>query len=496
MAEDKAPIKPTETKEPVKPEPPKDNLVESKNSVVIGGREIKYTATAGTIVMKEEQAERDKEFEGEKPRAQIFFTAYTKDDVADRSKRPISFCFNGGPGSASIWLHMGVLGPRRVVLNDDGTCPPPPFRLQDNEYSLLDETDIVMIDPMSTGFSRPVEGQKAKDWHGFGKDISSVGDFIRLYVTRYNRWLSPKFLIGESYGTTRSAGLAGYLEDKHGLVLNGIMLVSVVLDFTTIEFPDNNDLPYVLFLPAYAATAYYHKKVRTRKPLPAFLAEVERFANGEYATALLKGDLLSKRERAQIVAKVSGYTGISPEFIERTDLRIIDQHFFKELLRDRGLVVGRLDSRLLGHDRRGVTDHPEIDPLFPNISGPFTAAWNDYVRTELKFEADRVYNVSGDVHPWSYSEFEDKFVFTGESLRAAMAHNPFLKVFIASGYFDLGTPYSATDYTVAHLGLTQEERSRVQTEYYEAGHMMYIHKPSLAKFKADMAAFIRGAMPG
>ncbi len=476
--------------------PVEDSLVESQHTLSIGGQALKYTAVVGTMVMKEEPAPRDKEFEGEKPRARFFFVSYTKDGVEDKASRPVTFCFNGGPGSASVWLHLGLLGPRRAVLDKEGKLPPPPFRLADNEYSLLDETDLVLIDPISTGYSRPVEGEKSNEWHGFQKDISSVGDFIRLYCTRYNRWLSPKYIIGESYGTTRASGLAGYLQERHGMYLNGLMLVSVVLDFTTIDFQVNNQLPYVLFLPAYAATAWYHHKLRARLPLPGLLKQVEKFANGEYAAALFKGDALTRAERTRLIAQLSRFTGLSPEFIDRTNLRITDQHFFKELLRDRGQTVGRLDSRFLGRDRLGVTDSPEYDPLMTNVKGPFTAAFYDYVRSELKFESDLPYEVSSQiVHPWSYAEFEGRFVEVGETLRSAMTRNPYLKVFVANGYFDLGTPYSATEYTFNHLGLHDSLRKNVSMGYYEAGHMMYIHQPSLAALKKDLANFIRSTMP-
>ncbi len=486
-----------EGKDEKKEEKPKavDKLVETRHSITINGREIKYTVITGTMVMKEETPDREKEFEGEKPRAQIFFIAYTKDDVEDKAKRPLTFSFNGGPGSSSVWLHLGMLGPRRVVLEDDGNLPKPPFKLTDNEYSLLDQTDLVFIDPMNTGYSRPVEGEKPKEWHGFKKDITSVGDFIRLYTTRYNRWLSPKFLIGESYGTTRAAGLSGYLQERHGMYLNGIMLISAVLDFTTLDFTINNEVPYVMFLPAYAATAWYHHKLKVRKPLETLLKEVEKFAQGEYAAALLKGDALTKGERAQIIEKMSRYTGLSPEFIDRSNLRINDQHFFKELLRDRGLTVGRLDSRFVGRDRLGVTERPEYDPLLTNVQGPYTAAFYDYVRAELKFESDLSYEIlSGFVHPWSYADFENQFVNVGETLRAAMTYNPYLRVFVANGYYDLGTPYFATEYTFNHLGLHESVRKNVSMGYYEAGHMMYIHLPSLAELKKDLAEFIQSAI--
>jgi carboxypeptidase C (cathepsin A) len=474
---------------------PKDNLVVTKHKVTIGGKEIKYTVTAGTMILKEETADRQKEAEGEKPRAQIFFIAYTKDGVTDKSKRPITFSFNGGPGSSSVWLHLGVLGPRRVVLTDEGELPKPPFKLTDNQFSILDDTDLVFIDPMNTGYTRPVDGVAPKEWHGFKKDIQLVGDFIRLYATRNNRWLSPKFLAGESYGTTRSAGLSGYLQERHGMYLNGLMLISVVLDFTTIDFNLNNDLPHILFVPGYAATAWYHNVLKPKRTLQAWLKEAEEFALGEYAHALLKGDSLSKDERTKIVKKLSYYTGISEQFIERANLRINDQLYFKELLRERGQTVGRLDSRLLGRDRLGVTQHAEYDPLLTNVFGPYTAAFYDYIRAELKFESDLPYEILSEfVHPWSYKEFENQYVNVGETLRSAMSLNPYLKVLAANGYYDLGTPYFATEYTFDHLGLNEDQRKNVTMEYYESGHMMYIHMPSLRKMKKDLSKFLKNAM--
>ena len=495
MAEPKETKKPEEKKDE-KPAP-KDNLVTTKHSITIGGKEIKYTVITGTMVLKEETADREKESEGEKPRAEIFFIAYTKDGVKDKSRRPVTFSFNGGPGSSSVWLHMGLLGPRRVVQEFDGDLPRPPFQLTDNEYSLLDETDLVFIDPVSTGYSRAAEGQKPVEYHGFKKDIESVGDFIRLYTTRYNRWLSPKFLAGESYGTTRAAGLSGYLFDRHGMMLNGIMLISSVLDFATIDFAFGNDLPYIVYLPGYAATAWYHDALTTpHKTLQELLREVEEFALRDYASALLKGDALMPEERAIVVEKLARYTGLSPAFLERTNLRIKDQHFFKELLRERGQTVGRLDSRFVGLDRSGVTETPEYDPLLTNVMGPYTAGFYDYVRSELKFEADMPYEIlSEKVHPWSFKEFEGQAIYVAETLRKAMTVNPHLKVFVANGYYDLGTPYFATEYTFSHLGLNESLRGNISMAYYEAGHMMYIHLPSLEALKRDLAEFIESAMP-
>ncbi len=487
--------KTTEVKKEEKPTP-KDNLVETKHTIKMGGKEIKYTATSGTMVLKEDVLDKEKDTEVEKPRAQFFFTAYTKDGVSDKAKRPITFSFNGGPGSSSVWLHLGALGPRRVVLTDDGELPPPPFKLVDNQYSVLDETDLVFIDPIGTGYSRPVEGEKSKEWLGFKKDIESVGDFIRLYVTRYNRWLSPKFLAGESYGTTRAAGLSGYLQDRHGMYLNGIMLISAVLDFTTIDFNLNNELPYIMFLPAYAAAAWYHGKLSFKTPLQTLLKEVEEFAVGPYTAALLKGDALTPEERANIVEKMSRYTGISREFIERSNLRINDQHFFKELLRDRGRTIGRLDGRFTAIDRLGVTERPEFDPLLTNVLGPYTAAFNDYIRSELKFESDWLYEILSEKvgMNWSYKEFENAYVHVVETLRGAMTRNPYLKIFVANGYYDLGTPYFATEYTFNHLGLDESLRKNISMEYYDAGHMIYIHLPSLKQLKKDLSAFIKSAI--
>jgi carboxypeptidase C (cathepsin A) len=491
---EKTVTKTEEKKEEEKPTP-KDNLVQSKHSIKIGGKVIKYTVTTGTMVMKEEVKDKDKDSEVEKARAQIFFIAYTKDGVTDKSKRPITFSFNGGPGSSSVWLHMGVLGPRRVLLTDDGEMPPPPFKLTDNQYSVLDDTDLVFIDPMSTGFSRPVDGEKSAEWHTFTKDIASVGDFIRLYTTRYHRWLSPKFLAGESYGTTRSAGLSGYLQERHGLLLNGLVLISAVLDFTTIDFNLNNDLPFILFLPAYTATAWYHGKLNFKSSLKDALKEAEEFAMGEYATALLKGASLTPEERASVAEKLSRYSGISQEFIERTNLRINDQHYFKELLRERGKTVGRLDSRYTGMDRIGVTATPEYDPLFAQVSGPYTAAFNDYIRTELKFETDISYEILSEKvwTQWSYSVFQNQYLNVAETLRQAMTFNKYLKVFVANGYYDLGTPYFATEYTFDHLGLDESLRKNIRMSYYDAGHMMYVHLPSLKQMKKDISKFIKDA---
>lgn len=477
-----------ETKDEGKhPDIPEDKLSVTHHSVTINGEEIRYTATAGTLVLKEEI---DKE--GEKPKASVFFIAYTRDDVEDTSKRPITFSFNGGPGSSSVWLHLGVLGPRCVKPNEDGELPHPPYQLTHNECSILDKTDLVFIDPVSTGFSRAVPGEEAKQFHGFKRDIESVGDFILLYLGRYKRWGSPKLLIGESYGTTRAGGLAGYLQGRHGAYLNAIMLVSVVLNFQTIRFAPGNDLPYILYLPTYAATARYHNKLNeVDSEFAAFMDEVRAFAMGDYTLALMQGSAVSPDQRATIVQHLAKYTGLTPEYIERTDIRINIMRFCKELLRDEGRTVGRFDSRYKGIDRDAAGETYEYDPSSAVVQGAYTAALNAYVRDELEFESDLPYEIlSRRVHPWDYGDHQNEYVNVSDTLRAAMTMNPALKVFVANGYYDLATPFLASEYTFSHLGLDESLQDNITTAYYQAGHMMYIDQAELRKMKDDLDAFL------
>ncbi len=470
---------------------PEDNLSVTHHSVTINGKELKYTATTGTMVLKEET---DKE--GEKPKASIFFVAYTLDDVEDTSKRPVTFSFNGGPGSSSVWLHLGVLGPRRVKPDEHGNPPQPPYQLTNNEFSILDKTDLVFIDPVSTGFSRAVPGEEAKQFHGFQKDIESVGNFILLYLGRYQRWRSPKFLIGESYGTTRACGLSGYLQDKRGMYLNGIMLVSVVLNFQTIRFAAGNDLPYILFLPTYTATAYWHNRLDqletdTDDSFTKILEDAREFALGDYTLALMQGSNLSDRRRQAIVKKLATYTGLSTDYIEKTDLRIKINRFCKELLRDEGETVGRFDSRFKGIDRDSAGENYEYDPSSAVIQGAYTATLNDYVRGDLQFESDLPYEIlSGRVHPWNYGGHQNEYVNVADTLRKAMTTNPALKVYVANGYFDLATPFLASEYTFTHLGLDKSLQDNITMAYYGAGHMMYVDMDELKKMKADMDAYL------
>ena len=481
---------------------PHDHWVVTEHSITLKGQEISYSVTTGTLILREESEKTGDsagESEGEQARAAVFFIAYTRTDVDDPASRPVMFSFNGGPGSSSVWLHLGVLGPRRVDLDEQGNLHAPPFKLIDNEHTLLGETDLVFIDPVSTGYSRAVVGGKAKDFHTFKKDIESVGDFIRLYTTRYRRWGSPKFLIGESYGTTRAAGVAGYLQDRHGMFLNGVALVSSVLDFQTLMFMPSNDLPPIVYLPAYAATAWYHKRLdpKLQKDLKSTLAEVEAFALGDYATALLKGSALGEAERKAIAARVARYTGLSAAWVERSHLRIDIMHFTKELMRDEHRTVGRLDSRFLGIDRHGVGAEPDYDPSFTNVMGPYTAMFNEFVRGELKYEIDLPYEILSlkANEAWRFAEHENKFVEVSETLRQAMTVNPFLKVWVGSGYYDLATPYFASEYTFNHIGLDDSLRANITMDTYEAGHMMYLHLPSLAKLSRDLTKFLRAAVP-
>jgi carboxypeptidase C (cathepsin A) len=481
----KAVEKPKDEKKPAAPE---EKIVQTKHSLKVGGQEIKYTATAGTILLKLEDGT---------PKASIFYVAYTKDDVSDSSQRPLTFSFNGGPGSASVWLHLGLLGPRRVQMGDAGKLLPPPYKLVDNDVSLLDISDLVFIDPVSTGYSRAVPGETPQQFHGITPDVESVADFIRLYTTRNKRWSSPKFLAGESYGTTRAAGLSGYLQQRFGMYLNGIVLISSILNFETAEFDTGNDLPYILYLPTYTAIAWYHKKLPPDLQggdLQKAIEESRKFAVGEYADALMSGDALPAAHRAETIQKTARLTGLSPEYIDRTNLRIEIQRFTKELLRSERRTIGRIDARFTGIDRDAAGERPEFDPSIAAIIGPYSGMLNDYVRNDLKFDSDLPYEVlTSRVRPWNYAPYENRYVNVAETLRSAMTQNPFLHVFVAKGYYDLATPFFAADYTFDHLGLDPALRSHLSGAYYEAGHMMYVHPPSLAKLKVDIAQFIKSS---
>ena len=472
-----------------------DNIVSSKHSLRLRGKEIKYTATVGTMVLKEEV---DKQ--GHKPRAEMFFIAFTRDGV--KGRRPLTFSFNGGPGSSSVWMLLGLLGPKRVPLSVDDAVMTnrlaPPYQVENNEFTLLEETDLVFIDPIGTGYSRPLSGEDndPDEFFSFRRDLDSVGEFIRLYTSRNQRWRSPKYLIGESYGTTRAAGLSGYLQDQFGLYLNGIMLVSAVLNFQTILFHPGNELPFVVYVPSYAMTARYHGKLASRyqkMEAQQFLNEVRAFTEDEYLPALHKGSALSARQQKNVAEKLAGYIGVTPDYVLRNNLRVPIMRFAKEILRSEGKSVGRFDSRITGVDVDDAAENFERDPSFDVVQGVYSACLNDYVRRELRFESDLPYEIlSFKVFPkWKYDEFQNNFVNVAETLRGAMMKNPHLKLFVANGIYDLATPFYATEYTMNHLGLRDDVDKNVTMAYYDAGHMMYTHKPSLKALAGDLKKFIR-----
>jgi len=465
---------------PDKEEPP----VVTRHETRIGGKLVKYTVTTGMMPLKSETGETE---------ARIFFMAYTVDRTGPAAQRPLTFSFNGGPGSSSVWLHLGAIGPKRVKMLDDGRMPAPPYELVDNDESWLDQTDLVFLDPVGTGYSRATKPELGKKFWGVQGDIESVGEFIRLFLGRYQRWASPLFVVGESYGTTRAAGLAGHLIEK-GIAFNGIILISTILNFETARFAKGNDLPYVLFLPTYTATAWYHKKLPDdlqAKPLRAALDEAERWALGDYTLALAKGDRLSGRERQAVVDTLARYTGLDKAFLDQTDLRIEIQRFDKELLRDQKRTVGRLDSRFQGSDALAAGERPDFDPSLAAIRPPYTAMFNDYVRGELGYKSDLTYHIlGGGIGPWDWGT-SNGFADVSESLRSAFAKNPHMKLLVAKGYYDLATPYFAVEYTLSHMGLDPSLRRNVRTREYEGGHMMYIDKKELAKLHQDVAAFLQ-----
>ncbi|OLF15289.1 S10 family peptidase [Actinophytocola xanthii] len=475
-----------------KPAEPTDDLVSTTHSITVKRRKLTYTATTGRVVLRKEVVT-DGKFEGHQPKAEVFLTAYTVDG-ADPTRRPVTFAFNGGPGSSSVWLHLGLLGPRRVVSGDAGDLAPPPYGLVDNAETLLAHSDLVFIDPVATGYSRAAKGEKPGEFHTFKGDIESVGEVIRLWTSRNGRWMSPKFLAGESYGTTRAGGLAHHLQTRYGMYFNGLMLISAVLDFATLDFTVGNDLPYTLFLPTYTAIAHYHGLLGDR-PLRELLDEAEEFAARDYPWALARGNRLSAEERAATVARIAELTGLSEDYVDRVDLRIEHVRFFTELLRDRRLTVGRLDARFTGWAPDYGREHFDDDPSGSALMGAYTAALNHYLRAELDYPNDLPYEIlSMDTHAaWSFKEFENQHVTVTDKLAAAMRANQHLKVHVAYGYLDGATPYYAAEHTVAHLQIPEELRGNVSGAYYQAGHMMYAHEPSRIQQSQDLADFVAAA---
>ncbi|MGH9711788.1 MAG: S10 family peptidase [Candidatus Acidiferrales bacterium] len=470
--------------------PPKEESSVTEHTIKLGGQTISYKATASTTLLKDEKGE---------PTASIYSTAYTKNDVKDFSQRPIAFIYNGGPGSSSIWLHMGAFGPRRVVTADAAATPPAPYKVVDNADCILDKADLVFIDPVGTGFSRAVGKAQNKDFWGVDQDVRSLAQFITTYISRNNRWNSPKFLMGESYGTFRSAALADYLQTHARVYVNGIVLISSVLDLRTLGFLTGDDMSYIFYLPSYAASAWYYKVLRDRpENLEAFIAEARQYAAGDYAAALMKGSKLTDAEKSEVAKKLAHFTGLSEDYLTKANLRVNLAQFNAELERSRGLTIGRYDSRFSGPTYDLLTENAETDPSFSAVVGAFTAGFNSYVREELKYNPERNYEtINGEIGrnwDWKHTASGQSF-FPGApnvegDLIEAMIENPHLQVQVETGYFDMATPFFATEYTMDHLGLPEKLRGNIHIEYYTAGHMMYLHSDDLAKLKANVGGFI------
>lgn len=457
--------------------PPEEKASVTHHSARIGGQQINYTATAATYVIKADDGS---------PKASFFFVAYTKDDLPDSSKRPVSFVYNGGPGSASSYTHMG-LGPKRILLTDDGHGMPAPYSIVENGDSFLDSTDLVFVDAISTGFSRPAPGENTAQFYGVLQDATFFADFIYQYLSRAERWASPKFLIGESYGTTRSAQLSQVLQQRHQIYLNGIALLSSV-GFGNWGADDRT----IFFLPTFAVSAWYHHLLPAdlQKLSIAELAQQARlFAHGEYAAALEKGDELPQAEYQKIVKNLARFTALSPTYIEQTNLRINPQRWFKELLRDKRQTIGRIDARFLGMDADAAGERYEYDSSLASYDGAYVAMFQDYVRRELKWTTDMYYTLSARVQPWDQGQPGQP----AEALRAAMTSQTYLKVLVLCGYYDLATPFNGIEHTVSHMSLEPPIRKNISFAYYEAGHMMYIEKKSREKLHKDVSAFINSA---
>jgi len=453
------------------------------NTVTIAGERVRYVAETGMLPLLKPDGT---------SRASVFYTAYTRLDGVEKAKRPVTFCFNGGPGSASVWLHLGALGPRRVQMNADGSLPPPPFALVDNEFSLLNASDLVFIDPVATGFSRAAKDEKPEQFFGDEGDLQSIGEFIRLWTTRHERWLSPKFLCGESYGVFRAAGLAEHLRAHCGLYLNGLVLVSGVLDFATLCDGPGNDLPYPLTLPAFTAAAHFHHKLPPdlQADLAKALAESRAFARGEFTTALQQGAALPPVEREKIITHLARLTGLKPAVIADNRLRVDTGVFRKQLLHDEGLILGAYDARLTGRDGDPAATAPEFDPANAAVLGPFSAGMNSYVRSELKFEDDLPYELFAGVQPWNYGA-RNTFANAGERLASVMNQNPHLKILVLGGRCDLVCPIDTIRHSLDHMSLAPAQRKNIHYAEFDAGHMMYINLPDLKKLQTDVEQFLQ-----
>jgi carboxypeptidase C (cathepsin A) len=461
--------------------PSEEKTSQTSHVVRLDGREIRYTATVGTLPIRLEDG---------RLAARMFFVAYTRDGE-DAKTRPVSFLYNGGPGSATVWLHMGSFAPRSVQMAPDGFQPAPPFHLVDNEASLIDVSDLVFIDAIDTGYSRVMPGIDNAQFHGQDGDIRAFGEAINEYLNEYSRWPSPKYLIGESYGTIRSAGLSGELQSRHGIELNGIVLISSLLTYQTLSPAPDNDVAYADQIETFAATAWYHKKLPAdlqAKTIKQVVDEARTFAFGEYMQALTKGHMLTDAERKAMADKLARFMGLSPQFILEANLRVDSGRFRKELLRDQRLMIGRLDGRFTALDADAAGERQEFDPSNTALQGAYTAMFHDYLKNDLKWESDLHYPTSGNVRPWKY--VENRYMDETNVLRQAMAKNPYLKVFVACGYYDMATYLGGSEFNFSHLAYDSAITSRVSFGYYEAGHMIYIRPSAHKALKSDIAKFI------
>lgn len=477
-----------EEAKPSKEEKPK----EISAQVTIGGQVQKYIAQTGTIpVLKDDGT----------PRAKVFYVYYAATDAEgkrlaakDAAARPIMFCFNGGPGASAVWLHLGGLGPKRLDLPADGLTPSSVLKVVENQNSILDVADLVFVDPVGTGVSRAAPGEKPEQFFGVDEDIQAVGEFVRLFTTREQRWTSPKYLLGESYGVLRVGGLSDYLQEKHGLYCEGVVLMSGILSFQTLNAHQGNDLPYVVFLPGLAATAHYHKKLSPEKQadFEGTIAAARKFAQTDYLVALQQGANLPEEQRKKIAETVAGFIGLTPQQVLEQDLRVDSSYFRKMLLRDQGKIVGRFDARVTGEDGNLQAQTPEFDPSFSNIIGGFSSSVNAYVRGELGYESDHPYRVLAPL-PWKWSNFENRYVSTEVKLADALKNNPRLRVLVQSSYRDLACPEDAVAYSISHMSLPASARQRISTVHYESGHMMYLFGADAVKLRKDLVDFVKAA---
>jgi carboxypeptidase C (cathepsin A) len=464
--------------------PNEEKVSQTSHAIRLDSREIKYTATAGTIPIRLDDG---------KIAARMFFVGYTKDGE-DAKTRPVSFLYNGGPGFASVWLHMGSFGPKIAKMADEGFQPAPPYDFIDNPNSLLDVSDVVFVDAIDTGYSRVMPGIDNSQFHGQDGDIRAFGECIAEYLRIHNRYPSPKFLIGESYGTIRSAGLAQELQSRHGIELNGIGLLSALLTYQTLSPGPNNDVGWAAQIETFVATAWYHKKLPPdllQKTVGQVVDEVRAFAFGDYMLALTKGNTLTDAERAATAERLARYTGLSTKFILQANLRVEAGRFRKELLRDRRLAVGRLDSRFTALDADAAGERQEFDPSSTALTGSYVTGFKNYVKNALKWESDLHYMISGNVRPWTY--VQNSYMDMTDALRQTMAKNPFLKVFVICGYYDMATMVGGIEFSMRHLAYEKQITDRVSFGYYQGGHMMYIRPSAHAALKKDLAAFIQSA---